>query len=365
MSIMKKTSEQETGILRFLMLISDYKFHIMIYSIGVVHTMFLILFAVLHVTPMVAFNICSVLTYIICGFMLRRPNQLFKVFFITYLEILLHSLAAAICIGWQFGFTLYVLALIPFCYYMCNNLVIGKKKYILATLFGFIAFAAYAGGRMVILFRPPVYGLSLSPVSEFFIYMFNAVCTCIFMIVFSLIFLLEIHISANKLHMQNELLEKLANTDPLTGLYNRRSMQVFLDHAMNSPTDFCLSMCDIDDFKKVNDTYGHDAGDIVLKEIAEIMKQQMDGHGYVCRWGGEEILILSNVNPEQTRSIMEKIRRNVANHIFIYGEKLIRCSITIGIAAHKSGAVVEDTISSADYNLYHGKRNGKNQVVLS
>lgn len=361
---MKKATAQETRIVRFVLFLSDHKFPLMIYSIGVVHTLFLFLFLYLHVLPMVIFNVFSVLTYVTCGLMLRKPNQLFYVFLATYIEILLHSLAAAVCIGWQYGFTMYILALIPFCYYMCNNLVEGRKKYAVATLLGFIAFLAFAGCRMIILFRPPVYSLSLSPLFSFFVYMFNAISTCIFMIVFSLIFLLEIHISANKLHVQNELLERLANIDPLTGLYNRRSMQVFLDHATESGTEFYLAMCDIDDFKKVNDTYGHDAGDTVLKDIAAIMKQQTEGLGYVCRWGGEEILILSNVSADQTHTVMEKIRRSIANHIFVCGEKLIRCSVTIGIAAHKSGVSIEDTINTADYNLYRGKRTGKNKVVL-
>ena len=360
---MKKTAAQDSRLVRFLLFLSDYKFHLMIYSIGIVHMTFFFLFLYLHVMPMAVFNVFSVLTYAACAFMLRSLKRLFAVFFATYLEILLHSLAAAVCVGWQYGFSLYVLALIPFCYYMCNNLVKGRRKYIVATWLGFIAFAAYAACRMIILFRPPLYGLSLPPVFSFFIYMFNAASTCIFMIVFSLIFLLEIHLSANKLSRQNELLERLANTDPLTGLYNRRSMQVFLDHAAESETDFCLAMCDIDDFKKVNDTYGHDAGDIVLKEIAEIMKHETGNQGYVCRWGGEEILILSSANPDQTREIMEKIRRSIGNHIFESREKLFHCSVTIGIAAHKNGGFVEDTINLADYNLYQGKRSGKNKVV--
>ena len=359
----RKTTNQESRILRFLLFLSDYKFHLTIFCIGIVHTLFFLLFLFLHVTPMVIFNVGSVLTYLACGIMLRKPGRLFRVFLTTYLEILLHSLAAAICIGWQYGFTMYILALIPFCYYMCNNLVSGRKRYIAATLLGFIAFLAFAGCRMIILFRPPLYSLSLTPVFLFLIYMFNAVSTCIFMIVFSLIFLLEIHLSDSKLRTQNELLEKLANTDPLTGLYNRRSMQVFLDHAMASGRDFCLAMCDIDDFKKVNDTYGHDAGDIVLKEIAGIMKEQTGSQGYVCRWGGEEILIFSSVNAEQTRAMMEKIRRSICNHIFVCGEKLVHCSVTIGVSAHKPGRSAEDTVTEADYNLYSGKKNGKNRVV--
>ena len=124
-------------------------------------------------------------------------------------------------------------------------------------------------------------------------------------------------------------------------------------------------MCDIDNFKKVNDTYGHDFGDVVLKGIASITAEQVKGHGYVCRWGGEEILILiNNASEESSFRIAENIRRNVANRVFELNDKWIHCSLTLGIALYDGKEPVEETITRADYNLYCGKRNGKNAVVL-
>ena len=127
---------------------------------------------------------------------------------------------------------------------------------------------------------------------------------------------------------------------------------------------FSLIMCDIDNFKKINDTYGHDFGDIVLREVAAITMQQVGTNGYVCRWGGEEILILvSSSAKENAGRIAENIRRNVANHVFELNNKWIHCTLTLGIAVYKEGDTIEATITNADYNLYQGKRTGKNMVV--
>ena len=102
----------------------------------------------------------------------------------------------------------------------------------------------------------------------------------------------------------------------------------------------------------------------MLKDVARITTQQVNTNGYVCRWGGEEILILiSGSSIEKVKRISENIRRNVANHPFELNNKWIHCTLTLGVATYRDGDTIEDTISNADYNLYQGKRNGKNTVV--
>ena len=122
-------------------------------------------------------------------------------------------------------------------------------------------------------------------------------------------------------------------------------------------------MCYIDNFKKVNDTYGHDFGDVVLKEISQIIRTHVAGHGFVCRWGGEEILIMTKVPLDYTCKIAENIRSSVEEHLFVWNETTIHCSLTLGVAVHRIGNVVEDTITHADRRLYYGKKNGKNRVI--
>lgn len=337
------------------------KFSVIIYSVALVHCFLTFIFGYLQVYPLFIFNIASVITYLSSSLLVRREHLL-SVYFITYFEILLHSYVATIFIGWQCGFAQYIIGLIPVGYYICYTMKTKLPRLVLANCSALFATAAFLSCKVLSGIITPVYTANITS-WELRLYLSNSVCTFVFLIVFSLIFISEIKVSHEQLRHQNVILEKLANIDPLTGLYNRRSMQVFLNHAVESDTDFCLAMCDIDDFKKVNDTYGHDAGDVVLKDISNIMRQFMEGKGYVCRWGGEEILILSNQDKEETKLMVEKIRRGVANHLFACEEKIIRCSITIGVAAHKSGNSLEDTIGTADNNLYSGKKNGKNRVV--
>lgn len=340
-----------------------FKYNLVTYCITTVHIVLVILFCFLRIVPMIFFNIGSVCTYVYCIVIIKKNEPPIKVFYITYLEIIAHSLAATICIGWRFGFAQYIIGLVPFGYYMCYTLIKGKWKYITSTLLGFCAFFCFIGCHMISSYAGSIYQLEVSGTTELMVYIFNSICNFGFLLLVSLVFIMDMQIVTNKLSSQNAILDKLASIDPLTGLYNRRSMQVFLNHALESGDSFCLVMCDIDNFKRVNDTYGHDSGDIVLKDISLIIQQQVKEHGYVCRWGGEEILILSNAPLDYTCQIAENIRRGVENHIFSLQGKIVHCTLTLGIASYKAGNTVEDTIMHADNRLYYGKKNGKNRVV--
>lgn len=341
------------------------KFHALIGSIAPVHVLLLITFYCFRVMPMFYFNIFSVLTYLVCFWLMRGDREHYlAIYYITYMEVLLHSFAASICVGWQFGFAQYIIAIIPVGFYICYTLEIKRHKFMIAAMSAIFAAVAFLACKFISFFSEPVVILD-NIVLELTLYVFNSLCAFTFLIVFSLVFIFEIRLSSNQLKHQNAILDKLASTDPLTGLYNRRSMDVFLSQAVETDSNFALIMCDIDDFKKVNDTYGHDFGDVVLKGVAGITTEQVKEQGYVCRWGGEEILILlNNASEESSFRIAENIRRNVANRVFDLNEKWIHCSLTLGIALHNNNEAVEDTITRADYNLYCGKRKGKNAVVL-
>lgn len=337
------------------------KFSVIIYSVTMVHFFLCFVFGYFKVYPLLIFNIISVITYLSSSLLVRKEH-LWPVYYITYFEIILHAFVTAMIIGWQFGFAQYIVALIPVGYYICYAMPTSRKM-IIANGSALFATASFLSCKMISYYMTPAYESNMLS-WQLTLYLFNSICTFIFLIVFSLIFISEIKWSQTQLSHQNAILEKLASIDPLTGLYNRRSMDVFLNQALKSNSGFSLVMCDIDDFKKVNDTYGHDFGDVVLKEVAQITTQQVKSNGYVCRWGGEEILILVNSSAkENVKHIAENIRRNVANHVFELNNRWIHCTLTLGISVYKDGDTVEETITNADYNLYHGKRNGKNRVV--
>lgn len=341
------------------------KFYMMIGSVMSVHIFLVCLFFVFHVKPLFYFNICSIITYLLCFILINRGRKYYlSVYFITFIEVILHSFASSLVLGWQYGFAQYIIAIIPVGFYICFMLDINRRKIKIAISLAIFSMFAFFLCKIISFYRDPLIVLD-NEILELSLYLFNASCTFVFLILFTLVFMFEIRLTGNQLRRQNELLEKLASTDPLTGLYNRRSMDIFLSQAVESNVGFALIMCDIDDFKKVNDTYGHDFGDVVLKGVAKITTEQVREKGYVCRWGGEEILILlNNASKESSFHIAENIRRNVANNVFDMNEQWVRCSITIGVAIHEELEAVEETITRADYNLYRGKRNGKNAVVL-
>lgn len=156
-------------------------------------------------------------------------------------------------------------------------------------------------------------------------------------------------------------------TDPLTGLNNRRYVHSAVARiaARSDMTGvpFSVAICDIDFFKKVNDTYGHNAGDEVLKAVASQLKKAMIGNGFAARWGGEEfVLIFDRSNVEDSVKILERMADNIRAMI-VYAEGYeIKITMTMGVSAGTSGDV-EAIVESADEKLYYGKEHGRNQIV--
>ncbi|MBR1554761.1 MAG: GGDEF domain-containing protein [Oscillospiraceae bacterium] len=165
-----------------------------------------------------------------------------------------------------------------------------------------------------------------------------------------------------------EELEKYVCYDTLTHLLNRRSMDDYLQKAYQEAsqegTSFCLLMMDIDDFKKVNDTYGHDCGDEVLRYVANTISTSVRKDDSVFRWGGEEILVLMHSGEVQASLSAEKIRREIEQDAVSYrGENNISVTVTIGLSAYRNGMTIQQMMDEADQKLYYGKKHGKNQVV--
>jgi diguanylate cyclase (GGDEF)-like protein len=168
---------------------------------------------------------------------------------------------------------------------------------------------------------------------------------------------------------QHRELLVISETDPLTGLLNRRSMlsrmTQIVAEAEQTRASFVLAMFDIDDFKKVNDTYGHVFGDVVLREIAARTVSILRVEDLLFRWGGEEFLvIIRNCDLVRGRGVAEKIRKVVAETPINDGITSVNVTVTIGICCYKKGSI-DSMIIEADEALYTGKRTGKNRVVVS
>ena len=173
-----------------------------------------------------------------------------------------------------------------------------------------------------------------------------------------------------RLHESQAQLEELATTDPLTGLANRKQIMASLELQMEGfcrhGTNFSLLMLDIDFFKKVNDTYGHQAGDSVLVEIASILGTILRALDTAGRYGGEEfVVILDTADQEQAVQSAERIRRAVERHVFSWHGHELRITVSVGASTiHPNDETVNSLIARVDEALYRAKSEGRNRVCI-
>ena len=162
-------------------------------------------------------------------------------------------------------------------------------------------------------------------------------------------------------------LRRMVETDALTGLFNRRSgerkLRAIMEKAIANQTPYCVSIGDIDFFKKVNDTYGHACGDEVLKTVAGILQEHMRSAGFVARWGGEEfLLVLDRMNLEQARTCLEETLEHIRRTEILYENQVVKVTMTFGLI-ESCGHDYESLLIEADDKLYVGKSGGRNRVV--
>jgi len=137
--------------------------------------------------------------------------------------------------------------------------------------------------------------------------------------------------------------------------------------ASRSKRPFSIILCDIDDFKKINDRFGHETGDFVLQQIANILKEITRPQDLTSRWGGEEFLIfLPDMSSGNAGDTAERLRERIDGHIFSFDEIEIKVTMSFGVSDHFYGDTGSaECIREADKNLYEAKRQGKNRVVKS
>lgn len=165
-----------------------------------------------------------------------------------------------------------------------------------------------------------------------------------------------------------ETIEQLALTDSLTGLANRRNimnlMAIEVSRSARSGSNFSLIMCDIDFFKKVNDAYGHDTGDYVLKMVAEVMMTSLRQQDVISRWGGEEFLImLPYTDLQKAVAVAEKLRESIKNTEMNFAGEKFSITMTFGVSSFDKNLGLEKAIKRADDALYLGKQTGRNRVL--
>ena len=173
-------------------------------------------------------------------------------------------------------------------------------------------------------------------------------------------------IGRSAVSMQNAL-RTLVEQDSLTELLNRRSadrkLKKIIQRYETQNMPFCLAIGDIDFFKKVNDTYGHACGDLILKNVAAKLREHMRNNGFAARWGGEEfLLVFDHMDSSDAYKILEKIRQDIRSMESRYEDETVKVTITFGLTTGNTTNMVT-LLNRADDNLYRGKQSGRDRTI--
>ncbi|MCM1039002.1 MAG: diguanylate cyclase [Ruminococcus sp.] len=261
-------------------------------------------------------------------------------------------------LGWDTGVQHFILVLLVLAFFSTYSHY-GHKAFFAIVLCAFRIFLFFLCRS-----REPIVQLTGSMTNLLQIINTITIFWCLSMIAY--VFSKDSQTLEGKLIDYNNQLEDQANTDALTGLSNRRKARQYLDElitpANKSFTSICI--CDIDFFKKVNDNYGHDIGDIVLQNISDVMVTTLDSHILVARWGGEEFLIVfPDCNGDEAFAHLEQLRNNIKALKFNAGDKTFSITMTFGLAEYDFRSDIDTIIKEADEKLYMGKENGRDQIV--
>lgn len=260
-------------------------------------------------------------------------------------------------IGWDSGIQhfFFMLILLDLIFSNMSNMVQG----IVAVLLCIVRLGLYFYCRV---YEPHV---EIEGAPDIFIQVFTTVT------VFVLLFICGVMLSKDskeiqcKLTRYNEELEAMANTDTLTKLWNRLHLMSYIEKKVTDSYHFmAIAIGDIDYFKKVNDTYGHECGDEVLRTLASIFKKQMEGNGVVARWGGEEfIFVFEGVNGDEAMIKLSDLQNAVRKAVIRYEELELKVTMTFGLVEYELSMSLDDNIKIADERLYIGKESGRDRII--
>lgn len=276
--------------------------------------------------------------------------------------IYVYCTMATLVYGLGSGFNMVLLGIIPavfFTEYLIRN----------SSEWSYIASAVIGGTNILLVLVDDRFVRNgvFNDVERIIIQCFNW-ALAVFLVVFTaIVFMAEVFNISNGLARQNKKLNELANYDPLTGLLLRRPMSEKIDECVGVKKDYgrdyAICIGDIDHFKNFNDTYGHDCGDAVLKTVAQLINEGAGEENYVCRWGGEEIMILF---PDKTVydavKIVEQIRTTIEKKVINYKDEEVHVTVTFGVSSSEKHIMSQEVIEAADMSLYTGKTTGRNKV---
>lgn len=327
----------------------------------IVHVGLLGLFWYLGVTAMVYVNVVSVSLYGALFFFYKRSID--QYIMIVFMEVLIHMALATLCTGLEAGFQLYSFCLIP-CVFLCDYLgmIDGKptKHPILVSVFIVVVFL---GIRGYCLSYKAIY--QLRDTKQYIgLFYYNAIVSFVFLTIYIAIF-------EHNILQREKKLGEMAEVDALTKLPNRYLMGKWLQEGYKESTKekaMAVAMLDVDDFKKLNDKYGHTCGDLVLQTLAAQISSLAQDPIRVARWGGEEFLFMQTGESayDKLREVLCQLQERMTELPILFNGEEIRITLTMGISKyHSTDVTYQDIIMRADDYMYEGKKNGKNRIVAN
>lgn len=309
-------------------------------------------FAIIKVPFLVAFSVPTACIYLV-GYFLIHNDKLDIYVWMIYCWLTLYMGVTTLCLGYGYGFHLYCFSMIPIMFvteYIAYKL---ERRSMRALPVSIVIAVFYILCTGYVSYFGPVYERDQKYAALFWV--FNALTVFGFLIYYTYYIVQAVIVSEGKL-------KEAAFIDKLTGLYNRHYMFDRLVALTNENSGNVLAMTDIDNFKHINDTYGHNAGDMVLQAVSERMRTVCTDC-VIARWGGEEFLIVSKLPAEKACAMLEELRQCVESSPVSCEGTDISVTLTIGAAEHADGQDADEWVKVADSRLYYGKNHGKNQVV--
>jgi diguanylate cyclase (GGDEF)-like protein len=171
------------------------------------------------------------------------------------------------------------------------------------------------------------------------------------------------------LEQELEVATKESRTDHLTGVLTRRAFEKELSKVESNfernTIEYAVVFVDIDFFKKINDSYGHEAGDVILKTFAKILEKQTREYDVICRYGGEEFVAIVHFKlKRELLGYLKRLKTIVAENKFVYEDKRIQITFSAGVSVRSQYKTYEEAIKKADELLYEAKNNGRNKIIL-
>ena len=321
--------------------------------------------AALRLPILPIFYILSALLF----FVLSRKvtlRRFLPAFILSFLTVVLQSFFTVYVLGDDCGIQLYLLALlIPSYYIRMTHYSPAFQRGFIVTVCAACIVGYLISDEIIDHYIDPI--TQIDNLSELIFTFINVLGSLSLLAFVGSIFAQGYQRGIRELLRSNSKLEHEVERDALTGLKNRRGiepvLQKYYQAWQSGKAPLTVALGDIDYFKQINDTYGHDAGDAVLRRLGELFQQKLSTKAQVCRWGGEEFLFVLPLGKEESQKQLEELRREVEGLELCVQGKTIPITMTFGLASGEEAEGVSNLIRLADQRLYTGKWAGRNRVV--